>query len=200
MNDIGMKYRLLSPDWCAIRLMNKEEAANAITAILTASDKADKYLFATRAMALILVEDERLWTGRAKSMGDWIQQIAPESWGECYTAMRVFRTLLPDIPFEHLREIKRCNLLEMASKLSTGVRKDPKVIEAAKTMTHDKFMAQVALDHPLQHLETKSPLETAITMAMAIEGCGRKAAENAVGELYISEYAVTYAQLEETLK
>lgn len=188
------QYRVLGPDWTAIRVLDTRQAADAVAVILGALDKAEKQVFATRGMALILIEERKLWEGRASTMGQWIKQVAPTSWSECYAAMRSVRELLPDVPLEDLKEIKRCNVEEM-KKLSSSVRRDRKVIEAAKTKPLREFLAQTANDHPDQHLDVKSRLEEALEMCQALEGCGKKQAEEIVGEFYIAENAVAFEKV-----
>ena len=104
------------------------------------------------------------------------------------------RELLPDVPLEDLKDMRRCNL-EVVKKLSPKVRRDRKVIESAKTLPNKDFIAETAANHPDQHLDLKSKLEEAIIMAMAIEGCSRKEAEEVVGESYICEHAVEFEHL-----
>jgi hypothetical protein len=188
------QFGFLAPDWAAIKEMDRHEAADAVAAILASLDKAEKQVFAARGMALLLIEELNLWEGRASSMGQWIRQVAPNSWSDCYAAMRTVRELLPDVPLDDLKDMKRCNV-ETIKKLSSTVRRDPKVIEAAKTKPHLEFLAETAKDHPDQHLSLKSKLEEAVKMCEALEGCGRKQAEEIIGEFYISENAVAYEEL-----
>ncbi len=188
-------YRAIAPDWFAIKLLSKDDAADALMNILTGLDKAEKQVFSARGMALIIIEDRKLWEGRASSMGQWIKTLAPNSWSDCYAAMRSMRELLPDVPLDDLRDMKRCNL-ETVKKLSPKVRRDKKVIEDAKVLPSKEFIYQTSLNHPDQHLDKQSKLEEAIEMCMALEGCGRKQAEEIVGESYISENAVAYEHLE----
>lgn len=188
------QYRFLAPDWLTISMMGHQQAADTIAAILGGLDNAEKQVFAARGMALIIVEERKLWECRASTMGQWIKQVAPNSWSDCYAAMRTVRELLPDVALEDLKDMKRCNV-ETMKKLSPAVRRDRKVIEAAKTKPHQEFLASTAKDHPNQHLSLKSKLEEAIEMCEALESCGRKQAEDIIGELYISEYAVAYEEL-----
>ncbi len=189
------QYRSISPDWLAIKLMGHQDAADAVAGILCGLDRAEKQVFAARGMALIIIEDRKLWEDRSNSMGQWIKKLAPNSWSDCYAAMRSMRELLPDVPLDDLKDMKRCNL-ETVKKLSPKVRRDKKVIEDAKSLPSKEFIYQTSLNHPDQHLDKQSKLEEAIEMCMAIEECSRKQAEEIIGELYISENAVTYEHLE----
>ncbi len=185
---ISQSSRLLAPDWFAIKLMGNSEACNALEAILSKLDNAEKQVFATRGMALIIIEDRKLWEPRASSMGQWIKKIAPNSWSDCYAAMRSMRELLPDVPLDDLKDMKRCNL-ETVKKLSPKVRRDRKVIESAKTLPNKDFIAETAADHPDQHLELGSKLDDAIEACMEREGLSRKAAEEFIAEFYLAAIA-----------
>ena len=51
------QYRILAPDWTAIRGLSQEGAADAVAAMLSALDGAEKQVFACRGVALILIEE-----------------------------------------------------------------------------------------------------------------------------------------------
>lgn len=187
------QFRAIAPNWTAIELLPMPQAADAVASILSALDGAEEMVFAARGKALLVIEERKLWEGRADSMGQWIRKVAPKSWRECYAAMSTIRAVLPDVGMEDLKEMKRCNIEEV-KKLSSAVRRDPKVIESAKVLTRKEFLEKTAADHPNQHIGVQSKLEEAIEMCMVLEGLSRKAAEDFVGEFYIGEYAVAYEQ------
>lgn len=148
---------ILAPDWNTVRDLPIPEAADAVRGILGSLDTAEKQVFAIRGMALIVIEERKLWEGQAPSMGQWIKMIAPNSWGECYAAMRTVKELLPDIPLDDMQEMKRCTLEEV-KRLSSAVRRDSQVIESAKTLPLNEFLEKVEKDHPHQHVESRRPL------------------------------------------
>jgi len=182
------QYRSISPDWLAIKLMGHSDAADAVAGILCGLDRAEKQVFAARGMAHIVIEDRKLWEDRSNSMGQWIKKLAPNSWSDCYAAMRSMRELLPDVPLDDLKDMKRCNL-ETVKKLSPKVRRDKKVIEDAKSLPSKEFIYQTSLNHPDQHLELGSKLDDAIETCMEREGLSRKAAEEFIAEFYLAALA-----------
>ncbi len=154
MNKITvLQSSFVSPDWAAMQEMDISDAANAIASLLRELDTAEKQVFAARGMALLIVEKHHLWEGHAASMGQWIKHLAPNSWAECYAAMRSIRELLPDVPLEDLQEMKRCNV-ETIKKLSSAARHDPAVIEAAKVLSREEFEEKIEVEYPFQHIET----------------------------------------------
>jgi hypothetical protein len=64
---------------------------------------------------------------------------------------------LKDIPAEHLAEIPQANF-PILKQLSTEVRAEPQVIEAAKSKSAEEFTEQIRKDHPDQHLDTRKML------------------------------------------
>lgn len=174
--------------------MDADVAADAIAGFLSALDGAEKQVFAARGMALLIVEERRLWEGRAPSMGQWIKQIAPQSWSDCYSAMRTVRELLPDVPLDDLKDMKRANL-ETVRKLSSAVRRDPQVVEGAKTQPYRTFLAETAQAFPEQHLDVRSRMDEALEMCQALEGCTRRIAAEILAEFYIAEHAVAYEEM-----
>ena len=194
MTDIAiLQSTFIAPDWERIKELPDQEAADAVAGILGALDTAEKQVFAVRGMALLLVEDRGLWRGRADSMGQWIKRVAPNSFSDCYAAMRTMRELLPDVPLDDLREMKRCNV-ETLKEVSPRVRREPAVIESAKVKPEREFREQIAREHPDEHIAVKSKMDEAIEMCMALEGCSRKQAEDAIAEFYIAENAVAYEE------
>jgi hypothetical protein len=65
--------------------------------------------------------------------------------------------MLSDVPSDKLIDIPKSNLHMLAS-LSTEVRNDPEVLEAAKRLARDKFEEKLQKDHPNQHIESRKPL------------------------------------------
>jgi hypothetical protein len=95
-------------------------------------------------------------TGHSCSFTRWIRLAAPWGYDTAFAAMRDVEALV-DIPAEHLAEIPRSNF-PVLKQLSTAVRGDAKVIEAAKVLEVDQFVEQIRRDHPDQHLETSKIL------------------------------------------
>lgn len=95
-------------------------------------------------------------TGNPCSLSEWIRLAAPWSYATCFAAMRDIESL-SDMSQEDLSRIPKANI-QTLTQLSTAVRKDPKVIEGAKTQRPDRFIDQVQRDHPGQHISKPETL------------------------------------------
>jgi hypothetical protein len=65
--------------------------------------------------------------------------------------------LLEDVPTEKLIDIPKGNLKVLA-QLSTAVRNEPGILEAARILPQDEFLEKVEREQPNQHIETRKPL------------------------------------------
>jgi hypothetical protein len=187
--------------------MVEETAAKRLTGFMHGLDRVEKQVYALRGMALLLVEERNLfrWVlddevgDYYQSFDKWLKDTCPESWSYCRQALNAVKEL-KDMPFEDLLQIKRCNL-EQLKKVSSSVRALPEVVQAAKAMPEKAFVDMLNFSHD-QHLDVKQPivmataedcaeLETAIAMAMVVEGCTTRAeAILAISISYIQEHAV----------
>lgn len=66
--------------------------------------------------------------------------------------------LLEDVPYISLIDVPKHNL-DTLIQLSTAVRNDPEVLEAAKYMEREEFEAKIELDHPHQHIESRASVK-----------------------------------------
>lgn len=207
-------FHLQAPDWGELRKSPPAEAAKSLSAILASLEGIEKQAFALRGMAALLIEERELYRFVIdEEVGDYFQSFdrflkvsCPTSWSYVRDALRAVKEL-KDIRFDDLLEIKRCNL-EQLKKVSSGVRKLPEVVQAAKTMPEKAFVQKMNAEHQ-QHLEEKKPIimapagdvdefEQALAMAMALEECETRAdAIKAVAAFYIAENAVQYERLKE---
>ena len=160
-----------------------------------------------RGMAMLLIEERELYRfvvddevgDYFQSFDRWMKVTLPNSWGYCRDALRAVKEL-KDLPFEVLLQIRRCNL-EQLKRVSTNVRALPEVVKAAKSLPEKDFVQKLNTEHD-QHLDVKKPIamatsedceefETAIAMAMVVEGCTSRAeAIKAISINYIQEHAV----------
>ena len=189
-----------APDWSELRNAPPEQAMDSLRAILVALDGSEKKLFALRGMAALLVEERQLFRfdyddevgDYFQSFDRWLKVACPASWSYIRDALRAVKELR-EVPFADLLEIKRCNL-EQLKKVSSGVRLLPEVVRAAKSMPQKQFVEKLNREHS-QHLEVKQPMvmapredceerETAIALAIAVEGCTTRA--EALKAIYIS--------------
>lgn len=95
-------------------------------------------------------------TGEPCSFTEWVRLAAPWSYQTCFAAMRDVEAL-SDIPAKELAQIPQANFAVLR-QLSTAVRAQPAVIEAAKTQRSDKLIEHVQRNHPDQHIESKQTL------------------------------------------
>lgn len=140
------------------------EAEEACFSRLRLLDQTWKYSYIEIGQICRIVERKHLWkqrtdpaTGeRCTSFPAWVHAAAPWSFSTVFAAMRDCEEL-QDVPAEHLAEIPAANIGTL-KQLSTAVRQDPAIIEAAKTMRAPEFVEQVRKEYPLQHLEKKKTL------------------------------------------
>lgn len=64
---------------------------------------------------------------------------------------------LQDVPAEKLRGVPKSNV-KILKQLSTAVRNQDAVLEAAKTLPQEQFLEKVEKDHPDQHIEGRRAL------------------------------------------
>lgn len=69
---------------------------------------------------------------------------------------------LADVPAEKLLDVPKGNI-HVLTQLSTAVRNDPAVLEAAKTLPQKQFLEKLEREQPLQHIESRGPLRLSPT-------------------------------------
>jgi hypothetical protein len=150
---------------------------------LQSLDHSEKIAYAERGRVCLQVKREQLHlqrlngNGEPCSMSQWIQLAAPWGYASCFAAMRDMEEL-KDMPAEALNNVPQSNFSTLR-QLSTAVRNDPSVIQAAQTQQADKFINTVKQMHPNQHLESRKPIrfvadesqakEIEETLALAME-------------------------------
>lgn len=152
------------PNWNSLRQMDPLESATRLRSILidcgALQEQVEKQVFALRGMAMLLIEERELWTQFIDpevdrpytSFDRWLKATLPNSWGYARDALRAVKELR-DVPFVDLLAMPRANI-ETLKKTSTHVRKEPKVIEAAKTQSEAQFTQTLTKDFN-QHIEVK---------------------------------------------
>ncbi len=81
----------------------------------------------------------------------WVRVCCPRSYATVYAAMRDIESL-KDIPDQHLSQIPASNF-PIVQQLSTSVRAEPDVLEAAKTQNTKGLVEHVRANYPDQHIE-----------------------------------------------
>ena len=132
------------------------------------------------------VRNELLWQCRTDpstglpctSFTRWMRVAAPRAYSTAHGYLADV-IALKDIPDENLSQIRGDNVGTVV-QLSTAVRADQSVLEAAKTQRNDDFVETIRQTHPDQHLEHKKtlsfhPVESA---AQTIERALQMAAED----------------------
>lgn len=144
-----------------LRTWLDEDAAAFMDERMVALESIWKTSFVERGWIALEFEERLLWqhiddpaTGLPfTSKERYIATRCPQSRSDVYAALKAVKELR-DVPREALREMPRCNINVLQS-LSSKVRQQPEVLEAAKTMTEKQFTAKIASDYPSQHLEQK---------------------------------------------
>lgn len=106
-------------------------------------------------------------TGKPMVFTKWLRTACPWSYAQAFAAMRDV-TELADIPAEQLAEIPQANF-GILKQLSTAVRAQPDVIQAAKAMPSEAFTEKIKRDFPGQKIEFNRtmrfrPQESAVTV------------------------------------
>lgn len=136
-------------------------AAKVLTERLMYLEAQGKRTFTERGLILVEVEERELFkfvinpkTGAFyDKFTHWVVGSAPYSRSECFAAKTAVLALR-DVPTEDLLAMPRCNT-EVLAELSPAVRKDPVIIEAAKTQTENEFEETIQKKYPAQHREPK---------------------------------------------
>ena len=126
--------------------------------------------FVERGIIIREFEKRRLWaflidpdTGESfPNLTAWLS--CSDFFGCRRTNFEAKRTVaaLEDVPPAKLLDIPKANLHTL-TQLSTAVRNDPAILEAAKTLSKDKFQEKIELEQPEQHIEARKPLRLAPT-------------------------------------
>jgi hypothetical protein len=115
--------------------------------------------------------------------------------------------MLEDVPAAKLIDISKATLHTL-TQLSTAVRNDDAVLEAARTLKPEEFLEKMEVEHPQQHVEARKPLkfnpgrsgvkvvEEAITWALEHDIAGSR--DEAL--VRMAETALNDWELEEELK
>lgn len=141
------------------------EAAVSLNSRLGAIDRVERRAFAERVIIVREFETRHLWKHLIDpDTGETFPNLT--AWMSCSVYMGCRRTnfeakktaeMLSDVPSEKLIDIPKANLNTLAH-LSTAVRNQPEVLEAARTMKPEHFEEQIAEKHPQQHIDPRKPV------------------------------------------
>ena len=143
------------------------EAEESIYETLRSYDSDSRLKYTQIGLMALAVHKRMLWQKRidpedgfpCRSFAKWVRIAAPYAFSTIYAALRDVEEL-QDIPAESLAEIPQGNIATM-KKLSTAVRRDPWVLEAAK-LRNEPFVAYIREKHPDQHLPTLKPVKVMV--------------------------------------
>lgn len=152
-----------SPDMDYLRLSD-EQAEESIFRMMRSLDNSARLGYASLGLACKEVRERELWKYRidpetnlpCRSFTRYIRIGAPYSYSNCFAALADVEELA-DIPAADLAQIPASNFGTM-KQLSTAVRGEPQIIEAAKTKRNEEFVEHVRQNFPLQHVEHKRTL------------------------------------------
>lgn len=145
----------MTPDYEA---MIDEAAAKIISTRVSQWDKEEPLRYATLGLMALAVEKRLLWRlvtnpedgMPCRSFATWVRVHAPRGYSTVYAALKDVEEL-SDVPADDLAQIPQSNMRTM-KQLSSAVRRDPKVLELAKTQKTDALVAYVKAKHPNQHV------------------------------------------------
>lgn len=151
-------------DIATLREVDDYQAAEIYDARVRYLEGFHKRTFVEIGLILVEVEERTLWnkiidrkTGTYFTGFDrWLMDAAPVSRSTGYDAKGAIAKLR-EVPVADLQAMPRCNVKTLAS-LSTKVQQQPDIIEAAKTLTEQQFIAKVETKHPEQHVAAKRPM------------------------------------------
>lgn len=189
---------MTADDLLTTRQYTPDVAALTLFGSLRTLDSQYRLGFVMRGLVLREVEDRELWKhvdAQYHSLNHFIAEALPWSERDSYYALRAAKDLA-DIPLTTLAEIPRVNV-EKLRLMSTAVRAQPAVLEAATTLSEARFVDFVKEFHPDQALEhkralpkltesTRAVMDEAIEKAMRVEGCtSRNEAVVAIATAYL---------------
>ncbi len=145
------------------------EAAALISAEVADWDRQEPLRHATLGLMCLTCERRELWqlvtdptTGQpCHSHGRWLRVCAPRGYSACYQAMRDVEAIRgrgkePEIPEVDIAQIPHESFPAM-KHLSTGVRRRPEVLRAAKA-GRDALVQHIQKHHSDQHIEATEDL------------------------------------------
>jgi hypothetical protein len=150
-----------------------EQAAPALNRRIMAWNVVDELherSYVERGLIAIQVEKRQLWKFLIDPDTNTLFSCM-DAWMSCsqflgcrrtnYEAKRSMK-LLEDVPPEKLIDVPKGNIHTL-TQLSTHVRNDPAILEAAKNLPQKQFLEKIEREQPLQHLEARGPLRLSPT-------------------------------------
>ena len=202
--------RVRAVDWNGMGSHPIEYVALACKQSLSVLEGSEETIYHARMQVLRVARQREVWKldldpeldQPFMTMRRWIQAFWPKSYRYCLDAWET-EEALEEVPMTALAEITGANL-KVLREVSSGVRKKPSVLKAAREMTKDQLIELVTTKHG-QHIEPVrvmpkvdvAKFEHAVEMVMAVEECNRAEALTKIAELIEQEYLVPYEHRQE---
>jgi hypothetical protein len=137
------------------------QAERSIFQKLRAIDDSERKSHAQKGILGRAVRDQELWRHRqdpttglpCRSWSRWVRVACPYGYSSVMGAVGDMDEL-KDVPESDLTQIRSSNFPTML-QLSTATRTKAHVLEAAKSMPNDAFVAHIRHTEPDQHIESK---------------------------------------------
>lgn len=192
------------------------EAMNQRMAIFELVHKMQERSYVERGVIIREFERRNLWehltdpdTGQAfPNLTAWLSCSSFLGCRRTNFEVKADMKLLADIPSEQLIGITEKSNLKVLAQLSTAVRNEPGILEAAKRLPQDEFLEKVEKEQPLQHIEMRRVMRfhPGRSWAKVIEETISYAIEHSIADtrdealLRMAETALNEWQLEEEIK
>lgn len=164
---IRTPFEIVSTNLETLIALPDPEAAERLTERIMAWNMVDelhKHSYVERGLIAVQFETKKLWQYTIDpETGEHFPNFS--AWMSCPEILGCRRTnfeakkdllLLSDVPTAKLIDVPKENI-KVLTQLSTAVRNDPGILEAAKGPA-DKFLEKVEKEQPLQHIESRRPL------------------------------------------
>jgi hypothetical protein len=155
---------LTLPDMLALPDPEAAEALTQRMALLDMVDQAHEVSYSQRLVIIREFETRQLWKYLIDPLAG-VEFSCLTAWlssgfiGCRRTNMEAHRDAkaLSDAPAAKLLDVPKANI-RLLTQLSTAVRNEPDVLEAARTLKPEQFEEKIEAEHPGQHLEARKPL------------------------------------------
>jgi hypothetical protein len=153
--------------------MNDAAGEAQLFARMQSIDREEMLSYSERGHIGLVVRENRLHlhrispeTGEPCTWTEWVRLCSPWSYSTCFEAVRDIEAL-SDIPKEELAQIPKGNI-QTLTKISTGLRSQPAVLEAAKTQRPKAFIEHIKRNHGDQHIEQSHVLSFTVNESEAL--------------------------------
>lgn len=165
-NALGLD--IISKNLCDLLYLPDAEAAEALNARMGALNMIHRIharSYSERGVIALEFERRHLWKHlMSPETGEPFPNFS--AWMSCadflgcrrvnFESLRDIK-ILDDIPEEKLIDLPK-GTIKFLTQLSTSIRTDDAVLEAARTMKADEFADKIEAEHPFQHVEARKPM------------------------------------------